>query len=91
MVSVAHIAAFCGVMRDILDAELTAGNVIAETRRSDMPYPGTVSVKLAYAFRTPVRHTLSGIVYRKVPDPNGKKAEYEDQDNHLLLICGTAE
>lgn len=91
MVSVAHIAAFRGVMREILEAELAEGNRIAETRRSDMPYPGTVSVKLAHAFRTPVRHNLSGILYREFSNPHDRKAEYEDQNNHLLLICGIAE
>ena len=88
MVSVAHIAAFRGSLKEILEAELSAGNGIAETRRSDMPYPGTVSVKLMYRFRTPVRHDLSGILYRELHD---RKAEYEDQANHLLLICGTTE
>ena len=91
MVSVAHIAAFRGSLKEILEAELSAGNRIAETRRSDMPYPGTVSVKLMYRSRTPVRHDLSGILYREFPDPHDRKAEYEDQANHLLLICGTTE
>ena len=91
MVSVAHIAAFRGVMREILDAEISAGNVIAETRRSEMPYPGTVSVKLVHTFRTPVRHDLSGILYREFPNPHDRTAEYEDQANHLLLISGTKQ
>ena len=89
MVSVAHIAAFRGAMREILDAELSAGNVIAETKRGDWPYPDTVSVRLAHPFHTPVRCNLSGIAYREIEHTTHTIAEYEDQANRLLLICGT--
>jgi len=78
-------------MREILDAELSAGNTIAETRRGDWPYPDTVSVKLAYSFRTPPRCNLSGITYREFSVTEDRKAEYEDQANHLLLISGIAD
>lgn len=91
MGSVAHIAAFRGAMREILEAELSAGNTIAETRRGDWPYPDTVSVKLGQVFQTPPRCNLSGITYREFAVSHGRKAEYEDQANHLLLISGIAE
>ncbi len=85
-VSQEHIDKFCGILKDILNDELSSGNIIKQTYEG---YPeGTTTIVLQKPFKRPIKKDFSGIEFKNVNDPHYWKAEYHDIENHLILICG---
>jgi hypothetical protein len=72
-------------LNELLAAELTAGNAVAE----DGPGFGgaTRIVLLAGRFRTPQPEASSGLAYRDVRDPHYWWAEVEATDTREVLAC----
>jgi hypothetical protein len=82
----AHIAALCPELRQFLDAELAAGNQIAETS-AGWPKPHSIFVMLALPFKTTPPALPSGVTYLEVNDPHWWKAEYDHAPSGHLLGC----
>jgi hypothetical protein len=80
------LAALCPELRAILDAELAAGNTIAEVSRGSGK-PEAVYVAQQRPFQTRQLPLLPGVVYREVNDPHWWKAEYEHTATGDLLVC----
>ena len=81
---------FVGVLKDILEEELKAGNKIVETyesKDSDFPVPNATMIFLEKPFRTPVRRDLASIEFSELNDPHYWKAEYFDKQNIQFLCC----
>jgi hypothetical protein len=81
---------FTGVLKDILELELKAGNKIVETydaKDGTFPIPNAIMIFLEKPFKTPIQTELEKIEYRDVNDPHYWKAEYFDKEN-LLFLCG---
>lgn len=87
MINQEELNKFSGVLLDILNAELAAGNIISETWSGDYPYEGTTAVVLAKPFLTPIRRDLPNIGFNHINDPHYWKADYYDKQNKLILIC----
>jgi hypothetical protein len=82
----AALAALCPELRAILDAELAAGNTIAEASRG-AGKPNAVYVALRRPFLTQQPSSPPGVVYREINDPHWWKAEYEHAATGDLLVC----
>lgn len=88
MVDEEIITQFHGVLKEILQKELDAGNTIVETFKCDWPYPPlTTAIILDKPFITPIQLNIEGIVFHNTNDPHCWKAEYHDKINCLLLAC----
>jgi hypothetical protein len=77
-----------GALRDILAAELAAGNTVREDWRGDWPESGCRFVLLEKPFMTKIRRDIPGVVFRDVNDPHYWKAEYHDESEREHLACG---
>ena len=80
----AVVAGLCGELRQILEAELAAGNRIAETSRD---WPVALNLWLAHPFRARTIAVPAEVRFRQVDDPHWWLAEYECQQHHHLLAC----
>jgi hypothetical protein len=81
---------FKGLLKDILELELKAGNTIVETyesKESSFPIPNATMIFLDKPFKTPIRKDLQNIEYRDINDPHYWKAEYFDEENRQFLCC----
>jgi hypothetical protein len=78
---------FHGILKEILDAELEAGNAIIESWCGDWPV-GVSVVFLKESFKTAIQKNLENIEFRNINDPHYWKAEYKDKINKQMLICG---
>lgn len=85
-VEAAHLADFCPELRGLLDAELAAGNAVAETHRG-WNDPTAIVVLLAFPFRAKPETLPSGVVFREVNDPHWWLAEYAHSPTNHLLAC----
>jgi hypothetical protein len=82
----AALAALCPELRTILDAELAAGNTIAEASRG-VGKPTGVHIALRQPFLTQQSSLPLGVAYREINDPHWWKAEYEHSPTGHLLVC----
>ena len=73
-------------LRAILDAELAAGNEVAETG-GGWPDPDSVFVRLRDPFRTAPSPLPDGIVYSEPNDPHWWKADYSSRSPRHVLAC----
>lgn len=80
------IAALHPALRAILEAELAAGNEIAETG-GGWPDADSVFVRLRDPFRTRPTALPAGIVYTEPNDPHWWKADYTSQSPRHILAC----
>jgi len=81
---------FTGVLKDILELELKAGNKIVETydaKDGAFPMPNAIMIFLEKPFKTPILKDLDQIEYRDVNDPHYWKAEYFDTEKLQFLCC----
>lgn len=79
-------ADFATELRAVLDAELSAGNFIAEVRDGG-PISGTVIVILARPFLTPLRPATANLRFRQVNLPGWWSAEYTAAIPPHTLAC----
>jgi hypothetical protein len=82
----AALAALCPELRAILDAELAAGNTIAEVSRGSGK-PDAVYVALRRPFQCRQLTMPPGVAFREINDPHWWKAEYEHAATGDLLVC----
>jgi len=73
-------------LRAILDAELAAGNEVAETG-GGWPDPDSVFVRLRHPFRTKPSPLPAGVVYTEPNDPHWWKADYSSVSPRHILAC----
>lgn len=81
---------FKGVLKDILELELAAGNKVVETyesKDSAFPMPNATMIFLEKPFKTPIQKDVGKIEYRDINDPHYWKAEYFDEENRQFLCC----
>jgi len=83
----AHIAMLCQELRPLLDAELTAGNRVAETWRGDFPYPHCLFVMLERPFLVKAEPLPGGVEFVAVDDPHYWKSEYLCPRTNHALAC----
>ena len=79
-------ATFAEELRTILDAELTAGNSIAEVRTGG-PLRESIVVILAQPFLTPLRPATVTMRFRQVNLPGWWRAEYTAAVPPHTLAC----
>ena len=74
-------------MKQILNAEIEAGNEIIETSLGGFSETSNnhIFVFLRYPFKG--QYDISGICYREINDPHYWKAEYDDDINHQTIAC----
>jgi hypothetical protein len=77
-----------GTLRDILAAELAAGNTVQENRKGDWPEGACRFVLLKMPFMTEIRRDIPGVTFMNVNDPHYWKAEYHDESLCEYLACG---
>ena len=72
-------------MKQILNAEIEAGNEIIETSLGGFSETSNnhIFVFLRYPFKG--QYDISGICYREINDPHYWKAEYDDDINHQTI------
>jgi len=80
------VARFHPALRTILDAELAAGNEIAETG-GGWPDPDSVFIRLRDPFRTKPMPLPTGVAYTEPNDPHWWKADYSSQSPRHILAC----
>jgi hypothetical protein len=73
-------------LRAILEAELAAGNEVAETG-GGWPDPDSVFVRLRHPFRTTPSPVPAGVVYTEPNDPHWWKADYSSVSPRHILAC----
>ena len=73
-------------LRSILDAELAAGNDVAETG-GGWPDPDSVFVRLVSPFRTRPEPLPTDLVYTEPNDPHWWKADYSSRSPRHILAC----
>ena len=81
---------FNGILKDVLEAELKAGNKIVETyesKDSTFPMPNAIMIFLGSPFKTPIQHNLPNVVFNETNDPHYWKSEYFDEANRQFLCC----
>lgn len=78
---------FSGVLQEILDAELAAGNIVQEEWSGNWPFEHCRCVLLKMPFKTPINYEISGVKFRNVNDPHYWKAEYYDETRIEVLAC----
>lgn len=81
-----HLQQLCPELRQMLDAELAAGNEIVETH-SGWPRQSSIFVSLKRPFSVPWPNLPPGIVHRDVNDPHWWKAEYVHELTGHILVC----
>ena len=77
----------CPELRELLNAELAAGNSVVEYR-TGLYAADAVLVRLAKAFRAPPKNMPAGVEYREVNDPHWWKAEYFRPATKHCIACG---
>jgi hypothetical protein len=80
------IAALCPELRAILDAELAAGNAVAEASRG-IGKPTAVHVALRRPFLTTPSPLPPGVTHREINDPHWWQTEYEHAATGHRLVC----
>src|SRR5574338_415851 len=73
-------------LRAILEAELAAGNEVAETG-GGWPDPDSVFVRLRDPFRTRPASLPAGLVYTEPNDPHWWQADYSSRSPRHILAC----
>jgi len=73
-------------LRAILDAELAAGNEVAETG-GGWPDEDSIFVRLRDPFRTTPSPLPAGVTYTEPNDPHWWKADYSSQSPRHILAC----
>jgi hypothetical protein len=84
MITQEHIENFSKPLTEILDAEITLGNKIAETSKG-WPKPEMIIIFLTRPFLGDYKRLNIG--YRELNDPHYWKAEYFDDVNQHVLAC----
>ena len=89
MVNKEHIMLLNDELKKILQLELQAGNIIAETAICGFSKtePNHLFVFLEKPFLTTIQKNMPGITYTEVNDVHYWKAEYTDEKNHQTLAC----
>ena len=77
----------CEELQPILDAELAAGNSVAD-RGAAWGEPDGVMVLLRRPFRAEVRVPPPGVTLADVNDPHYWKSEYRCAAHRHVLACG---
>jgi RimJ/RimL family protein N-acetyltransferase len=80
------LAALHPALRAILQAEISAGNEIAETGRA-WPDADSVFVRLRQPFRTRPSPLPAGVQYTELNDPHWWKAEFSTRSPRHILAC----
>ena len=80
------LAALHPALRAILEAELAAGNEIAETG-GGWPDPDSVFVRLRHEFRTRPDPLAEDLTYTEPNDPHWWKADYSSRSPRHVLAC----
>jgi hypothetical protein len=86
MIDPAHVEALCCELRVLLEAELAAGNRIAETTKG-WPLPNSVWVLLAAPFHNSPAQMPPGVRVVDLNDPHWWKQEYEHVTSGCVLAC----
>ncbi len=86
MIDPAHVDALCCELRVLLDAELAAGNRIAETTQG-WPLPDSVLVLLTAPFYNTPEQLPPGVKLIDVNDPHWWKQEYRHAASGCALAC----
>ena len=73
-------------LRAILDAELAAGNEVAETG-GGWPDDDSIFVRLRDPFRTTSSPLPAGVTYTEPNDPHWWRADYSSQSPRHILAC----
>jgi len=73
-------------LRAVLDAELAAGNEVAE-QSADWPEPGSVFVRMREPFRARIEPVPDGVVFSELDDPHWWKAEYATGRPRHVIAC----
>ncbi len=81
-----HVEALCPGLRELLHAELAAGNRLCETW-TGWPKENSVGVALALPFKLKPTTLPPGVEYLDVNDTHWWKAEYHHNRRGHLLIC----
>ena len=76
----------CPELRELLQAELAAGNAVVEYR-TGLYAADAVLVLLAKAFRARPTKLPTGVEYREVNDPHWWKAEYYRSATKHCIAC----
>jgi hypothetical protein len=85
-INLALLHGLCPELRLLLDAELAAGNRVAETG-AGWPNPSSILVMLAHPFRCTPSSLPPGVEYLEVNDTHWWKAEYHHLPTGHLLAC----
>lgn len=80
------IAKFHPALRKILEAELAAGNEVAETG-GGWPDPDSIFIRLKKPFLTPHQPPPPGVIYTEPNDPHWWKADYSSLSPRHILAC----
>ena len=80
------LAALHPALREILAAELAAGNEVLETGRG-YPDPDSVFVRLRHPFRTRPSPLPGGVEYNEPNDPHWWMADYSSRSPRHTLAC----
>lgn len=74
-------------MKQILNAELAAGNEVRETFKGGFSKasPDHIFVFLKYPFMD--RYDIPGIIFREIEDRHYWRAEYDDDENNQTIAC----
>lgn len=73
-------------LRALLQAELAAGNEIAESG-AGWPEPDSLFVRLKHPFRVAPAGLPAGIRYARIDDPHWWEAEYSSESPRHILAC----
>jgi [ribosomal protein S5]-alanine N-acetyltransferase len=73
-------------LKQLLTAELAAGNEIAETG-GGWPDPDSIFVRLRHPFRARPTALPDGVVYTELNDPHWWKADYSSKSPRHVLAC----
>ena len=89
MIVQAYIDQLTPVLKQILNDELKAGNVISETQKGGFfgVSPNHIFIFLKYSFKTPVKNNLQGIKFHYINDRHYWKSEYCDQEHEQTIAC----
>lgn len=81
---------FKGILKEILESELKAGNKIVETYESKdgaFPMPNATMIFLGSPFKAAIQRDLPGVVFNEINDPHYWKSEYFDEASRQFLCC----
>jgi hypothetical protein len=81
-----RLAALCGPLRALVDAELAAGNKIDRLER-EVGYDGAILVLLGEPFHTQIAKPSPDLEYREFGSPHFWKAHYAHLPTAQIVAC----